>query len=85
MLQPYRDLLKLSRKGSTTSAEASWVVGRSIRRLLLLTLAPTFAFIVEAGVFLDLVAAVLIMLALVFGLARRLAGATASELRGLRG
>jgi hydrogenase-4 component E len=43
----------------------------------------TFPFIVEAGVFLDLVAAVLIMIAFVSGLARQLAEASASELRQL--
>lgn len=62
-----------------------WLIVENGVFLVAITLAPTFAFIVEAGVFLDLVAAVLIMLALVFGLARRLAGATASELRELRG
>ncbi|HTU85302.1 MAG TPA: hypothetical protein VMF57_06980 [Solirubrobacteraceae bacterium] len=43
----------------------------------------TFPFIVEAGVFLDLVAAVLIMIAFVSGLARQLAEASAPELRQL--
>ena len=43
----------------------------------------TFPFIVEAGVFLDLVAAVLIMIAFVSGLARQLAEASAAELRQL--
>jgi hydrogenase-4 component E len=50
-----------------------------------ITLVATFPFIVEAGIFLDLVAAVLIMLALVSGLALRLASASAGELRSLRG
>ena len=49
-----------------------------------ITLTATFPFIVEAGVFLDLVAAVLIMITFVSGLANRLATASAPELRGLR-
>jgi hydrogenase-4 component E len=43
----------------------------------------TFPFIVEAGVFLDLVAAVLIMITFVSGLAHQLAEASAPELRQL--
>jgi hydrogenase-4 component E len=43
----------------------------------------TFPFIVEAGVFLDLVAAVLIMIAFVSGLARQVAEAASHELRQL--
>jgi hydrogenase-4 component E len=43
----------------------------------------TFPFIVEAGVFLDLVAAVLIMITFVSGLAHQLAEASATELRQL--
>jgi hydrogenase-4 component E len=50
-----------------------------------ITLAATFPFIVEAGIFLDLVAAVLIMVVFVSGITRRLAEASASELRQLRG
>jgi hydrogenase-4 component E len=49
-----------------------------------ITLTATFPFIVEAGIFLDLVAAVLIMITFVSGLAHRLATAAAPELRGLR-
>lgn len=49
-----------------------------------ITLTATFPFIVEAGIFLDLVAAVLIMITFVSGLAHRLATASAPELRGLR-
>jgi hydrogenase-4 component E len=45
----------------------------------------TFPFIVEAGVFLDLVAGVLIMVTFVSGLAHQLAEATAPELRRLSG
>jgi len=44
----------------------------------------TFPFIVEAGVFLDLIAGVLIMAAFVSGLARQLAEASSSQLKGLR-
>jgi hydrogenase-4 component E len=43
----------------------------------------TFPFIVEAGVFLDLIAGVLIMIAFVSGLARQLAEASAQQLRSL--
>ena len=50
-----------------------------------ITLAATFPFIVEAGIFLDLVAGVLIMLTFVSGIAQRLASASAGELRKLRG
>jgi hydrogenase-4 component E len=49
-----------------------------------ITLTATFPFIVEAGIFLDLVAAVLIMVTFVSGLAQRLATASAPELRELR-
>ena len=48
-----------------------------------IAIVATFPFIVEAGVFLDLVAAVLIMIAFVSGLARQLAEASAPELRRL--
>ncbi len=48
-----------------------------------IAIVATFPFIVEAGVFLDLVAAVLIMIAFVSGLARQLAEASGSELRQL--
>jgi hydrogenase-4 component E len=43
----------------------------------------TFPFIVEAGVFLDLIAGVLIMATFVSGLARQLAEASSSQLKGL--
>jgi hydrogenase-4 component E len=49
-----------------------------------ITLVATFPFIVEAGIFLDLVAAVLIMITFVSGLAQRLATAAAPDLRELR-
>lgn len=48
-----------------------------------ISIVATFPFIVEAGVFLDLVAAVLIMIAFVSGLARQLAEASAPQLRQL--
>lgn len=48
-----------------------------------IAIVATFPFIVEAGVFLDLVAAVLIMIAFVSGLARQVAEAAAPELRQL--
>jgi hydrogenase-4 component E len=48
-----------------------------------IAIVATFPFIVEAGVFLDLVAAVLIMIAFVSGLARQVAEASSPELRRL--
>jgi hydrogenase-4 component E len=48
-----------------------------------IAIVATFPFIVEAGVFLDLVAGVLIMIAFVSGLARQVAEASAAELRQL--
>lgn len=62
-----------------------WLVVENGVFLGAIALLPTFAFIVEAGVFLDLVAGVLIMLVVVSGLARRLASVTAVELRELEG
>src|ERR1700689_2722597 len=50
-----------------------------------ITLVATFPFIVEAGIFLDLVAGVLIMVVFVSGLTRRLASASAGDLRELQG
>ncbi|HUB56544.1 MAG TPA: hypothetical protein VMB04_15445 [Mycobacterium sp.] len=50
-----------------------------------ITLVATFPFIVEAGVFLDIVAGVLIMVVFVSGLARQLAEASSAELTELRG
>lgn len=61
-----------------------WLIVENGVFLAAITLVATFPFIVEAGIFLDLVAAVLIMLALVSGIVHRLAGASATELRGLR-
>jgi len=48
-----------------------------------IAIVATFPFIVEAGVFLDLVAAVLIMIAFVSGLARQVAEAASHEMREL--
>ncbi len=62
-----------------------WLITENGVFLGAITLASTFPFIVEAGIFLDLVAAVLIMVVFVSGITRRLAEATASELRELRG
>ncbi len=62
-----------------------WLIVENGVFLGAITLVATFPFIVEAGIFLDLVAGVLIMLALVSGLAQRLASATAGDLRRLRG
>jgi hydrogenase-4 component E len=50
-----------------------------------ITLVATFPFIVEAGIFLDIVAGVLIMVVFVSGLTRQLAEASSEELRELRG
>jgi hydrogenase-4 component E len=62
-----------------------WLITENGVFLGAITLASTFPFIVEAGVFLDLVAAVLIMVVYVSGITRQLAQATAAELRELRG
>lgn len=62
-----------------------WLITENGVFLGAITLVATFPFIVEAGVFLDLVAAVLIMIVFVSGITRRMAGATAAELRELRG
>jgi hydrogenase-4 component E len=48
-----------------------------------IAIVATFPFIVEAGIFLDVVAAVLIMIAFVSGLARQVAEAAAHELKEL--
>jgi hydrogenase-4 membrane subunit HyfE len=50
-----------------------------------ITLVATFPFIVEAGIFLDIVAGVLIMVVFVSGLTRQQAEASAAELKELRG
>lgn len=60
-----------------------WLIIENGMFLGAITIVATFPFIVEAGVFLDVVAAVLIMIAFVSGLARQLAEASAPELRQL--
>lgn len=62
-----------------------WLIVENGVFLGAITLVATFPFIVEAGIFLDLVAGVLIMLTLVSGLAQRLASASADDLRRLSG
>lgn len=69
----------------TVAQLIGWLILENGVFLGAITLVATFPFIVEAGVFLDLVAGVLIMLVFVSGLTRRLAEASADELRGLRG
>jgi hydrogenase-4 component E len=69
----------------TVAQLIGWLITENGVFLGAITLAATFPFIVEAGVFLDLVAAVLIMVVFVSGITRRLAEATSAELRELRG
>jgi hydrogenase-4 component E len=69
----------------TVAQLIGWLILENGVFLGAITLVATFPFIVEAGVFLDLVAAVLIMLVFVSGMTRQLAEASAAELRGLRG
>ncbi len=68
----------------TVAQLIGWLIVENGVFLGAITLVATFPFIVEAGVFLDLVAAVLIMVVFVSGLTRQLAQASAAELRGLR-
>jgi hydrogenase-4 component E len=69
----------------TVAQLIGWLILENGVFLAAITLAATFPFIVEAGVFLDLVAGVLIMLVFVSGLTHELAHAQADELRMLRG
>jgi hydrogenase-4 component E len=69
----------------TVAQLIGWLIVENGVFLGAITLVATFPFIVEAGVFLDLVAGVLIMVVFVSGLTRRLAEASAAELRELRG
>jgi len=69
----------------TVAQLIGWLIVENGVFLGAITLAATFPFIVEAGVFLDVVAGVLMMLVFVSGLTRQLANASAGELRGLRG
>jgi hydrogenase-4 component E len=69
----------------TVAQLIGWLIVENGVFLGAITLVATFPFIVEAGIFLDLVAAVLIMLVFVSGLTRELAHASAGELRELTG
>ena len=69
----------------TVAQLIGWLILENGVFLGAITLVATFPFIVEAGVFLDLVAGVLIMLVFVSGLTHRLAHATAGELLGFHG
>ena len=69
----------------TVAQLIGWLIVENGVFLGAITLVATFPFIVEAGVFLDLVAGVLIMLVFVSGLTRRLASASAAELKELHG
>jgi hydrogenase-4 component E len=69
----------------TVAQLIGWLIVENGVFLGAITLVATFPFIVEAGVFLDLVAGVLIMLVFVSGLTRRLASASAAELKELQG
>jgi hydrogenase-4 component E len=69
----------------TVAQLVGWLIVENGVFLGAITLAATFPFIVEAGVFLDIVAAVLMMLVFVSGLTRQLASASAAELRELQG
>jgi hydrogenase-4 component E len=69
----------------TVAQLIGWLIMENGVFLGAITLVATFPFIVEAGVFLDLVAGALIMAVFVSGLTRRLAQATAAELRTLSG
>jgi hydrogenase-4 component E len=69
----------------TVAQLIGWLIVENGVFLGAITLVATFPFIVEAGIFLDVVAGVLIMLVVVSGLTRQLAGASAGELRELQG
>ncbi|HVA61735.1 MAG TPA: hypothetical protein VNG13_14550 [Mycobacteriales bacterium] len=69
----------------TVAQLIGWLIVENGVFLGAITLVATFPFIVEAGIFLDLVAAVMIMVVFVSGLTRQLAEASAGELRTLRG
>lgn len=77
--------LEMVLRRHTVAQLVGWLIVENGVFLGAITLAAAFPFIIEAGVFLDIVAGVLIMVAFVSGLTRELAHATASELRGLRG
>jgi hydrogenase-4 component E len=69
----------------TVAQLIGWLIVENGVFLGAITLVATFPFIVEAGIFLDIVAGVLIMVVFVSGLTRQLAEASAAELRELKG
>jgi len=69
----------------TVAQLIGWLIVENGVFLGAITLVATFPFIVEAGIFLDIVAGVLIMVVFVSGLTRQLAEASATELRELQG
>jgi hydrogenase-4 component E len=69
----------------TVAQLIGWLIAENGVFLGAITLVATFPFIVEAGIFLDIAAGVLIMLVFVSGITRQLAEASTAELRGLRG
>jgi hydrogenase-4 component E len=69
----------------TVAQLIGWLIVENGVFLGAITLVATFPFIVEAGIFLDVVAGVLIMLVFVSGLTLQLASASASELKELQG
>jgi hydrogenase-4 component E len=69
----------------TVAQLIGWLIVENGVFLGAITLVATFPFIVEAGIFLDIAAGVLIMLVFVSGITRQLAEASTAELRGLRG
>jgi hydrogenase-4 component E len=68
----------------TVAQLVGWLIVENGVFLGAVTLVASFPFIVEAGIFLDLVAAFLIMLTFIAEVTHRLAEASAAELRGLR-
>jgi hydrogenase-4 component E len=77
-------VLEMVVRRHTVAQLIGWLIVENGVFIGAITLVATFPFIVEAGVFLDLVAGVLIMLVFVSGLTRQLAQASAGELRRLR-
>jgi hydrogenase-4 component E len=69
----------------TVAQLVGWLIVENGVFLGAITLVATFPFIVEAGIFLDVVAGVLIMLVFVSGLTRELASASAADLKELQG
>ncbi|MGI8576719.1 MAG: hypothetical protein ACR2KG_02120 [Nocardioidaceae bacterium] len=77
--------LEMVLRRHTVAQLIGWLIVENGVFLGAIALVATFPFIVEAGIFLDLVAAVLIMVVFVSGLTRELVHASAGELRELRG